>query len=461
MFLNAHSAQMSPRIFISHKVVDRTLAKALKSVLLQLGMHDEDVFLSEEISPGVPWNEKILDALRSSETLVFIYTDPSLDWDWCLFECGFFAGLPKIGGKDRRLICINAGIGRPSPLDRWQDVSSVGALQNELELLGAETKSDFPKTNEFSTVVTSLWNSLSLGLPQKSDERYRALKQRRMSVTVNVVAMQAIKDGEKIDSGVQIEISDGAREIFANGPLDSQWKDFQISLSSSQKLWAESVGVLIRMLNGVRTASPMLPLVRSNTEGNNVLFRPSVVQRDVFRDGDGKPPDDTKVRYTIIFIRTPDATMPGQSREDRLFHWLTLSRNFRETIIEGYLKKIAATAVNSEDVRQLTQDLLDDMALIRIDSASRGLNLDDDLVLFCAESARALRSMTERWETIEMDLQNYKALAAGLCVAGCTPEQVEGLLSKLKETLNSIRELNQAFTLHVTSALMSSVAYPN
>jgi hypothetical protein len=274
--------------------------------------------------------------------------------------------------------------------------------------------------------------------------------------------MAAIKAGKMAESGVRVEISDGAREIFANAPLDDQWTEFSKRLSPWQQQWSDSVAIVIRMLNGVRTASPMLPLVRSNTEENNVLFRPSVVQRDLFGDPAAKSPNDVRVRYTIIFVRTPDATMAGQSREDRLYHWLMLARNFREAIIDGYSKKFRSTSVSADTVREVLQDLVDEMTLIRIDSESRGLDLKEDMKLFCQESARALHALSERWVHLDRELETYRAQAFGFCAAPNSNEkiddQIRALLENFQKTLTSIREINQSFTLHVTSALLSSVA---
>ncbi|HEX5243543.1 MAG TPA: toll/interleukin-1 receptor domain-containing protein, partial [Tepidisphaeraceae bacterium] len=80
------------RLFISHKSADRDLAKKFKDRLVILGFRDSEVYLAEEIQPGDSWHDDIMKALRESHALIFLYTDPSHDWDWCLFECGFFAG---------------------------------------------------------------------------------------------------------------------------------------------------------------------------------------------------------------------------------------------------------------------------------------------------------------------------------------------------------------------------------
>ena len=45
----------APKIFLSHKTGDQALASAFKDALTEIGMGEDEVFLAEEISPGVAW----------------------------------------------------------------------------------------------------------------------------------------------------------------------------------------------------------------------------------------------------------------------------------------------------------------------------------------------------------------------------------------------------------------------
>ena len=396
--------------------------------------------------------------MRASEVLIFLYTDPSFDWDWCLFECGFFAGLPDLDGRKRRLLCLNSGIGRPSPLDCWQDVSSAVLLGKELKKIGVQTGSDFVKRAGFTDFAANLWTKLTLRVPEKTDAAADevpdattvALKQRRMSIVVTPKAMQEIKAQGKINPEVQLEISEGAKEIFPNAPLQSSWSNFHSALTAPQQIWSESLAIMIRMLNGVRTNSPMLPLVRSGL-AENVLFRPAVVQRDT-------PSGTTHTRYTVIFTRTPDATVASPAREDRIYHWLMLARNFRESIVEAYQRKLRElTMVHARELRQWLEDIVDDMALLRIDSESRGLRLQEELNLFCGESQRAIAHILEQWEGILDQFQKSVTTARGAEASNTPAKQVNALVQEVRNTLQDAARINQAFLLHISCALVSCV----
>ena len=68
------------------------------------------------------WAAQIWDNLKKADWLLLLYTDPSEEWDWCLFEAGFFAGCTT--EKEGRLVCLHTtDVPPPMPLQGWQSVS--------------------------------------------------------------------------------------------------------------------------------------------------------------------------------------------------------------------------------------------------------------------------------------------------------------------------------------------------
>ncbi len=130
------------RIFISHKVKDRGAAEKIRSALKLYGADNLEIFVSERIKPGVRWNEEIVDNLQKADWLLLLYTDPSEERDWCLFEAGFFAGCVK-GVEDRPVALHTMDVAPPIPLQRWQPVPVTDGtmLENFLEVLFS-TKGD-------------------------------------------------------------------------------------------------------------------------------------------------------------------------------------------------------------------------------------------------------------------------------------------------------------------------------
>ena len=112
-------------IFISHKIVDKELAEIVKKKLTSYGYPRMEIFLSEEIPYGKNWNDEIHAALRRADWLIFIYTDPSREWDWCLYEIGYFARQTQTGIASR-LVCLHAiDTTIPAPLHGWQAVEAT------------------------------------------------------------------------------------------------------------------------------------------------------------------------------------------------------------------------------------------------------------------------------------------------------------------------------------------------
>ncbi|MEJ2102171.1 MAG: toll/interleukin-1 receptor domain-containing protein, partial [Desulfobacterales bacterium] len=109
------------KIFISHKGKDREAAEKITDALELYGATNLEITVSERISAGVPWASEIYDKLKRADWLLLLYTDPSEEWDWCLFEAGFFAATIK--DLPKRLICLHTLDDQPPlPLQEWQAV---------------------------------------------------------------------------------------------------------------------------------------------------------------------------------------------------------------------------------------------------------------------------------------------------------------------------------------------------
>jgi hypothetical protein len=79
-------------IFLSHKKCDENCAKDLRAILRKPCGGKLDIKLMEEIPKGKEWREWIKENLAVADMLLLLYTEPTLDWNWCLFEAGIFTG---------------------------------------------------------------------------------------------------------------------------------------------------------------------------------------------------------------------------------------------------------------------------------------------------------------------------------------------------------------------------------
>jgi hypothetical protein len=93
--LDAREAgQVGERLaFISHKERDAELAALVGGLLRKLSGMGVELYLSSSVQhKGPRFGESIPDGLRKalgrSGLVVLVYTDPTDNWEWCLWECG-------------------------------------------------------------------------------------------------------------------------------------------------------------------------------------------------------------------------------------------------------------------------------------------------------------------------------------------------------------------------------------
>jgi hypothetical protein len=78
------------RIFISHKHDDHGFADTVAKALGGLTGTIECFVSGSNIDAGTDWNEEIRQALARSHLLLLLFTSPSQNWDWCLYEAGLY-----------------------------------------------------------------------------------------------------------------------------------------------------------------------------------------------------------------------------------------------------------------------------------------------------------------------------------------------------------------------------------
>ncbi len=160
-------------LFISHAALDADLAKTIKAALEEC-FPGIDVFVSsdpEDLAPGDPWVEKILDHLHRAKLIVVVATSRGLSRRWVWFEVG--AGWRS---KLRLIPCCVGELRKdnlPAPFSIYQALnidtpSDLQSLFNQLE-------------NEFgSKVVTPNFQSIAEELTRidvRLEERARVTRE--------------------------------------------------------------------------------------------------------------------------------------------------------------------------------------------------------------------------------------------------------------------------------------------
>jgi TIR domain len=108
------------KAFLSHKSKDSAEAEALAQALSVVLANDE-IFRYEEIDKSDDYHDSISQALGQAKCFILLYTDPALDWSWCFYEAGRFAGSET--ALKRRIFCLHPmNVQPPGPIANLQTI---------------------------------------------------------------------------------------------------------------------------------------------------------------------------------------------------------------------------------------------------------------------------------------------------------------------------------------------------
>jgi hypothetical protein len=102
----------APFLFISHKHVDRQIAKVLAEFIEERSVGKIKIHLSSSPDFQGPRFGPSLNALWNTEVLILLYTSEEQDWSYCMWECGM-ATHPQ--SPNTNLIVFQCGRDVPSP----------------------------------------------------------------------------------------------------------------------------------------------------------------------------------------------------------------------------------------------------------------------------------------------------------------------------------------------------------
>jgi hypothetical protein len=127
-------------VFISHKHDDHALAVEVKKAMEGLSPGLIECFVSGiDITAGMDWRREIRSVLARSHLLVLLFTAPSNNWDWCLYETGLYTRFDRT--EVVSVVCMfNPGQVSPGPLADLQGVpADTDRVRAFLDLFCRET----------------------------------------------------------------------------------------------------------------------------------------------------------------------------------------------------------------------------------------------------------------------------------------------------------------------------------
>jgi hypothetical protein len=289
------------KIFLSHKSQDKILARGLQKILEEPCGNSLDVYLMAEIPAGSNWLDSIKNALASSHMLLLLFTDETLEWDWCLYEAGLFTGLSD--AQFHKVICIHdPQTPEPKQLAHLQTVrAEVEPVKQFLKGLYLETdtkwgfreklapkvdRDDFDQLNSLTKRVVEL---LSHRTPVEDDPFGK-----QMEVEIESAAA-AVESNDTSVSGP-------ALELFGLHGLPS-WKDLRKYCEDiHQTEWLDELGGAITWARSrIHIPRPVKERYYLPHDANQRGYRPCLYRRQLMRTG--------RLRFSILFSEEPSLTI--------------------------------------------------------------------------------------------------------------------------------------------------------
>jgi hypothetical protein len=116
-------AEQKVKIFVSYKLADVDTARAVVQTL-RAASAKLDIRFADDITVGTQWRDYIVEHTATANWLILLMTDPDVDWDWCLFECGRFEAC-MAPSADRLICLIPPRHEPPSQLSHYQAVEAT------------------------------------------------------------------------------------------------------------------------------------------------------------------------------------------------------------------------------------------------------------------------------------------------------------------------------------------------
>ncbi|HEY1243086.1 MAG TPA: toll/interleukin-1 receptor domain-containing protein [Bryobacteraceae bacterium] len=353
VLLPTETAYKEVGIFISHKHEDSRAAKLIQSKFEQWGGDRLKVYLSELVPKGEEWDPKIHEWLRQSDWLLLLYTGPGVEWDWCLYETGFFAGSHETTAK--RFCLHRAGVELPGPLKAWQSATEEDCAELLDQIFRQEP---FPggkplhlRLNDetLKTVAAEIMEAVGEKAKPVVFPPYVELQMEKPH-------QQELRTSGTLAGDIRVVFECNAHEVF--GLLDGMggrgltWADVAGQLERTrQKGWVNSLSDSLRRVCQNQSVSTTLPIVYSVTDDAKTRWRP--ILYSVQTDG------ETQVfRIVLSEIRPEDDPRPSDPSLDHCMTLITTARMFRYGVIEKYrplvrqlqTRKRAGTAVTAQDL---------------------------------------------------------------------------------------------------------------
>jgi hypothetical protein len=408
------------KIFISHKQEEGEAARKIKGLLEYFGNGRLSCFVSELIAPGRPYPERIEEELRESLWFLFLYTDPQLSWDWCLYEAGMFRGWME--AHDRLTCLYHREAHLPDAISRFQAVKAdpegveifVRDLYTKPPLPAVEPSGDGPgiaemdpinpqiadSQEDFNSLIARLCEAVGSPAPEKERLYHNKYVFLTPKWPIDGEPSWPLKDDEaRIElASCAVETDDKTASLFglSAAPRDATWEELvshYVNKEDSDRRWLDELEKTLNLACRRLAFQPVFATFRASESGK--IYRPMIYRTDFALDG-------SACECRLVFI---DSLTRGASREQPedlrvLLTSLRLAIRLRWEVIERFHNKIETLHADNPNAA-IGAELKERLEVIQQESDSLGLLDRAKLIsVFPEDERQKVDELYDQWEDI-------------------------------------------------------------
>jgi hypothetical protein len=323
-------------VFISHKHDDHALAVEVKKALEGLARPKLiDCFVSGiDITAGMDWRREIRSVLARSHVLVLLFTTPSKNWDWCLYETGLYTRFDKAERNDvSSVVCLfNPRQASPSPIADLQGVpAETDKVRDFLNLLCHQTWK-----------ISDDWRQGALAPdiePKQVDDAARAIERafRRSESTSTYFpchrVVLSLSESDKIASGIPESawVMEGPNDTssytlslfdLASGTGKRTWGDLLQAVQGTNAEWRKELDEHFLLALKEELFWPIKGLMRASGKSRvgERLYRPmlySIVRGPAVGPVSEDAAETYQRPHSVTIVLTPEPLAHGERRRAR------------------------------------------------------------------------------------------------------------------------------------------------
>jgi hypothetical protein len=431
-------------IFFSYKKQDAPSAKLIVEQLRKDSAGKFEIVFAGDFDkniPGEEWNKEIRKGIKNAHWFFLLLPDPSVAWDWCLFETGMFRG-EMIEGANR-LFCLH----HPDQPDLPPQIKEFQAIPAEdkpvqdmltkiyieenpvpgMDAINPHLKDDIPKianiiieaikppTSEIELKLYPKSVKIKIDIPHDDDPDKKKGK-----------LNDFLKKPEELNSATIVAIDDDTKLMFgkSRNAKPATWGELidEVSQKGSDIRWLNQLRDSLREAAKDNIFPPIQSLFQGKDAGK--IWHPLLI-------GANKTLSNVIVSFVIVFVEAISAgsTAHIPTHIQALITTLKYVYRFRWEVIERF-----KDGISKEEVDEF-KDILEQQ---ENEAQSRGLMDPTELCKNFKESeAKQIMEMYEKWYA----LRNNKNGELDIAIEKKDAKKIQDILVVLAEMNQKFIEL--------------------